>query len=108
MVVSWLKYDWENRRPHAHRLFQHVRLGRVPGKQLQRLVDADICKIPECNQLLVMVEKLQRSGLSDRHLAWKRPDLFATRSSITVSYENFLLLFLFDSMLEVQCTDIFL
>ena len=86
MVVSWLKYDWENRRPHTHSLFQHVRLGRVPERQLKELVDAEIRKIPECNQLLVMVKKLQRSGLSDTHLAWKRPDLFATRSCITVSF----------------------
>ena len=85
MVVSWLKYDWDNRCPHAPTLLQEVRLGHVPEQSLTELMDEEILKIPECKQLFEKACKGQKSGCSKLELSKKMPELFCARSIITVS-----------------------
>ena len=85
MVVKWLKYDWDNRRTHAFELLQKVRLGTITEENLNRLIDADVLELPECKSLLERVIGYQKSDRTKAWLAHKYPDLFATRSTITVS-----------------------
>ena len=94
MVVSWLKHDWSSRHPHTLSLFQQVRLGHVPEDRLKELLDdAKFMKIPGCQQVLEkvlgLIRKLHTSEVSKVELSSKHPDLFATRSTITVSSSTY-------------------
>ena len=88
MVVSWLKHDWDNRRPHAPTLLQEVRLGHVPEQSLTELLDEEILKIPECSRMFEDACRGQKLGCSKPELSKKMPELFCTRSTITVSYNE--------------------
>ena len=85
MVVNWLKFNWEKRQEFTLRLLQKIRLGLVAPDDLDELIGAEILAIPGCTEHLNEVQKLRNSGKSKYALAGERPELYATRSSITVS-----------------------
>ena len=84
-MVNWLKYDWDNRRTHAPGLLKQVRLGLVPKERLTKLMDSAILAIPECKKLFKEVMKGLKSEKSQGQLGLKTPNLFTSRSAITVS-----------------------
>ena len=85
LIIKWLRQDWENRSTHAPSLLRKVRLGLVPEEILKQLMDDKVLEIPECKELFEEVLKELRSEESTVELAHKHPNLFATRSTITVS-----------------------
>ena len=85
MVVTWLKYDWKNRSAHTTSLLQKVRLGLIPEESLTKLLDAEILEIPECKDLLQQVLDGKQMKCSKLERLKQLPNLFATRSTTTVS-----------------------
>ena len=85
LVINWLKYDWEKRQSHAYSLLKKVRLGLVAEQNLMDLMSSDILAIPECRVLVEEVSNMRTSGQSLITLSIKSPEMFATRSTITVS-----------------------
>ena len=85
MLVRWLKHDWTSRRTHAPDLLKKVRLGLLPAEMLKTLLDDEMEDVPECRTLLAEVLQLQE-GHSSIKLAQDFPNMFATRTTITVSY----------------------
>ncbi|XP_072020910.1 kelch-like protein 25 [Amphiura filiformis] len=84
LVLEWLKFDWDNRRPHTYRLLQKVRLGLVPEDRCNELLDDSILAIPECKILIDKVDQLMDDDtVSEQVMALRKPELFATRSTVT-------------------------
>ena len=90
--MNWLKHNWDNRRPHAYPLLSKVRLGLVSTEKLKEVITDDIQGIPECKELVNHVLQLQSDKESTVSLAATYPELFTTRSTVTVS--NFTVIFL--------------
>ena len=85
VVLNWLKYNWEKRQKFTLQLLQKVRLGLVAPDDLKKLIGPEIYGIPGCTELLSEVHTLRDSVKSKYALAGERPELYATRSSVTVS-----------------------
>ncbi|XP_072020249.1 uncharacterized protein [Amphiura filiformis] len=83
-TVMWLKYDWEQRKVHAVDLLKKIRLGLVPIDRLQKILGDEIMAIPERMDMVEEVVKLSvTKDTASPSLITTRPDLFATRNTIT-------------------------
>ena len=82
--LSWLKYSWKKRQKFTLQLLQEVRLGLVAPDDLEQLIGPEIYAIPGCTELLNEVHILRDTVKSKYTLAAEVPDLFATRSTVTV------------------------
>ncbi|XP_072021049.1 kelch repeat and BTB domain-containing protein 2-like isoform X2 [Amphiura filiformis] len=100
-TVMWLKHNWEQRKVHAVDLLKKIRLGLVPVDRLQRILGVEIMAIPECKEMVEEVVKLSiTKDTASPSLITTRPDLFATRNTITAmlwAEEDC------DSMISLKC-----
>ena len=85
MVCNWLKHDWETRKPHTLTLLKKVRLGLVSVDSLRELIDDDMLAVAGCNEVVTNVLQMRASRRSLTALAQMCPQMFTTRSTITVS-----------------------
>ena len=90
LALCWLRYDLENRGSHALNLLQSIRLGLVPEENLKSLLeDPEMLDIPGCSSVLKEVVEFQNSDEPLMELSQKYPFWFATRSTITVSFNYY-------------------
>ncbi|XP_072019847.1 uncharacterized protein [Amphiura filiformis] len=83
-TVTWLKYDWEQRKAHAVDLLKKIRLGLVPVDRLQEILGDEIMAIPECMDMVEEVVKLSvTKDTASPSLITTRHHLFATRNTVT-------------------------
>ncbi|XP_072042468.1 uncharacterized protein [Amphiura filiformis] len=88
-TVTWLKYDWEQRKVHAVDLLKKIRLGLVPVDRLHKLLGDELLAIPECKDIVEEVVKLSVTmDTASPPLIKSHPELFATRNTITASLEE--------------------
>ena len=83
-ALSWLKYDWDQRKVHAVDLLKKVRLGLVPLNRLKEICDDELFTIPECKDMAEEVARLSvTKDTASPPLTKSHPELFATRNTIT-------------------------
>ena len=83
-ALSWLKYDWEQRKVHAVDLLKKIRLGLVPLDRLREILGDEFYAIPACKDMVEEIVKLSvTKETASPPLAESHPELFATRNTIT-------------------------
>ena len=96
-ALSWLKYDWEQRKVHAVDILKKIRLGLVSVERLKEIFDDELLSIPECKDMMEEVVKLTATkDTATPPLIISHPKLFASRNTITakvydrhgVGYQN--------------------
>ncbi|XP_072050211.1 kelch-like protein 30 [Amphiura filiformis] len=90
VVIAWLKYDWEQRKVSAAHLLKKVRLGLVQVENLKQILGEEILDVPECKDMVEEVFRLNATkDEADVPLIESRPELFASRNTVTGQLFNF-------------------
>ncbi|XP_072050555.1 kelch-like protein 25 isoform X1 [Amphiura filiformis] len=84
VVIAWLKYDWEQRKVSVVHLLKKARLGLVQVENLKQILGEEVLDVPECKDMVEEVIRLNATkDEADVPLIESRPDLFASRNTVT-------------------------
>ncbi|XP_072050632.1 kelch-like protein 25 isoform X2 [Amphiura filiformis] len=90
VVIAWLKYDWEQRKVSVVHLLKKARLGLVQVENLKQILGEEVLDVPECKDMVEEVIRLNATkDEADVPLIESRPDLFASRNTVTGQLTNF-------------------
>ena len=78
-ALTWLKFNWEERKVHAVDLLKKIRLGLVPVDRVREILGKQLLAIPECKDMVEEVVQLSLTKeTASPTLVKSHPELFAS------------------------------